>query len=277
MTRFKNCKKNMIDLNKVRKNLEEYQKVCKAKNIKIDVDKVLKLDDERKVLQQQIDKLKYQQKEFGNQKEFDKAKALKTEIQSIEEQYKQTKEDLQKIHLIMPNFMHPDTPIGSSDDDNTIIKKVGEPKNFDFEVQDHQTIGEKNDRIDKETASKVSGARFAYIKGELALLQMALINHTFQTLGNKDIIQQIITEKKLNIPNKPFTPILPPAILKMEVMDRMGRLYPMDDRYCLPEDKQVFNGSAEHTIGPMYMDHIFEEKDLPVRYIGYSSSFRREA
>jgi len=267
----------MIDLNKVRKNLEEYQKVCKAKNIKIDVDKVLKLDDERKVLQQQIDKLKYQQKEFGNQKEFDKAKALKTEIQSIEEQYKQTKEDLQKIHLIMPNFMHPDTPIGSSDDDNTIIKKVGEPKNFDFEVQDHQTIGEKNDRIDKETASKVSGARFAYIKGELALLQMALINHTFQTLGNKDIIQQIITEKKLNIPNKPFTPILPPAILKMEVMDRMGRLYPMDDRYCLPEDKQVFNGSAEHTIGPMYMDHIFEEKDLPVRYIGYSSSFRREA
>lgn len=267
----------MIDLNKVRENIANYKKTCQAKNKDIDVDRVLALDDERKILQQEIDTLKHQQKEYGNKKEYDKAKALKTKIQDKEETYNTIMTELKAIHLIMPNFMHPDTPIGSDEADNIISKKVGEPKQFDFEVQDHQSIAEKHDRIDKETAAKVCWARFAYIKGELALLQMALVNYTFKILWDTTIIAQIIKEKNLNISAKAFTPILPPAILKMDVMDRMWRLYPMDDRYCLPEDKQVFNGSAEHTIGPIYMDHIFEEKDLPIRYVWYSSSFRREA
>ncbi len=278
MTHFLNCKKkNMIDLNLVRKDIEAYKKVCKAKNKNVDVDKVLQLDDTRKSLQQQIDALKFQQKEHGKNQEYDQAKALKTKIQILEEEYNTITKDLKQIHLIMPNFMHPDTPIWASEEDNVVIKKVWTPPTFDFTPKDHQTLGELHDRIDKETASKISWARFAYIKWDLALLQMALINHTFNTLGDTQIIQQIIKEKNLSLSYKAFIPILPPAILKMEVMDRMWRLYPMDDRYCLPEDKQVFNGSAEHTIGPMYMDHTFEEKDLPLRYIGYSSSFRREA
>ena len=124
MTRFLNCKKIMIDLNKVREDVESYKKVCQAKNVDIDVDKVLSLDEERKTLQQQIDTLKHKQKEHGNNKEFDKAKALKSEIQIIEEKYNSIKTELHSIHLVMPNFMHPDTPIGSNEEDNIISKKV---------------------------------------------------------------------------------------------------------------------------------------------------------
>lgn len=101
----------MIDLNLVRKDIEGYKKVCKAKNKDINVDKVLQLDDTRKQLQQQIDKLKFQQKEHGKNKEYDQAKTLKTKIQILEEEYNTITTDLKKIHLTMPNFMHPDTPI----------------------------------------------------------------------------------------------------------------------------------------------------------------------
>ncbi len=267
----------MIDLNKVRENIVEYKEICKNKNKDVDVDKVLKLDDSRKELQQKIDSLKHQQKEFAAKKDYDSAKNLKWEIQEIESEYSTVYGEYIELLKMLPNFVHEDTPIWKTEEENVVIKTVWDITKFDFEPKDHEEIGKIYDIIDKETASKVSGARFTYLKGDLVLMQMAIIQYVFATLWNKEIIQKIIKEKWLNISDLPFRPILPPAILSMEVMDRMWRLHPMDDRYCLHEDKQVFNGSAEHTMWPMFMDHMFEEKDLPIRYVGYSSSFRREA
>jgi len=267
----------MIDLNLVRQDINAYKKICQLKNKKVDIDKILYLDDIRKSLQAEIDKLKHQQKEFAGRQEYDKAKHLKTQIQKKEEKHKTNQTELDKLSIKLPNFIHPDVPEGKDETENLIINKFLKPTTFDFTPKDHETLGRDLDIIDKETAAKVSGARFAYIKWDLVLLQMALINYTFAILTDKETIQKIIKEKNLNIKDTPFVPILPPAILKMKTMDRMWRLHPMDDRYCLPEDRQVFNGSAEHTIWPMHMDHIFQEEDLPIRYIWYSPSFRREA
>ncbi len=267
----------MIDLKKVREDVDWYKALCKNKKKNLDVDLLLNLDDKRKEFQQKIDVLKHQQKELAAKKDYEWAKSLKWDIQKLDEEYNIVYSEYIVLLKSMPNFIHPDTPIWKTEDDNVIIKTVGDLPKFDFDIRDHEEIGKLNDTIDKETASKVSWARFTYLKGDVVLLQMSIIQYVFATLWNEDIIKKIIDDKKLNIKSTPFRPILPPAILNMDVMDRMWRLHPMDDRYCLPEDNQVFNWSAEHTMWPMFMDHMFAEKDLPVRYIWYSSSFRREA
>lgn len=267
----------MIDLKKVREDIDGYKMICKNKNKNVDVDKLIFLDDQRKLLQQKMDDLKHQQKQLAEKKEYDKAKNLKSEIQVLESEYNAIVLDFDALLLTMPNFYHPKTPIGKDEKENKITKIRGAIPKFDFPVKDHEELGKMRNIIDKETAAIVSGTRFAYIKGDLALMQMWIIKFVFDTLWNKDIIQDVINEKKLKLKNTPFMPILPPVIMKQEVMEKMGRLHPMDERYCLHDDKQVLVWSAEHTMWSMYMDRMFDEQELPIRWIGYSTAFRREA
>ncbi|EKD24826.1 MAG: hypothetical protein ACD_80C00148G0004 [uncultured bacterium (gcode 4)] len=267
----------MIDLKKVRDDIEGYKLICKNKNKNIDVDKILFLDDQRKQLQQKMDELKYQQKQFAEKKDYEWAKNLKSEVQVLETEYNAVAQEFDVLLLAMPNFYNPNTPVGKDESGNVITKLWWDVPTFDFPVKDHEELGKMRDIIDKETAAIVSGSRFAYIKWDLVLVQMGLVKFVFDTLWNKDILQEIIEAKKLNIKNTPFVPLLPPVIMSMDVMEKMWRLHPMDERYCLHEDKQVLVGSAEHTMGSMYMDRMFEEGELPVRLIGYSTAFRREA
>jgi len=267
----------MIDLKKVRDDVEGYKLVCKNKKKDVDVDLIIKLDDERKELQQKVDELKFQQRQLAEKKDYDSAKALKVDVQQLEDASKKVEEKLNVLLLNMPNFYHPNTPIGKDEAENIVTKTVGDLPKFDFPVKDHEELWKLRDIIDKETAAIVSGARFTYIKWDLVLMQMGIVKFVFDTLWNSTIIQEIIKERKLTIKNTPFIPVLPPVIMSMGVMEKMWRLHPMDERYCLHEDKQVLVWSAEHTMGSMYMDRMFEEKELPVRMIGYSTAFRREA
>lgn len=267
----------MIDIKKIRENVDAYKVICKNKNKDVDVDLLLKLDDSRKELQKKLDDMKFQQKEFAAKKNFDWAKNLKAEIQKIEVEYDKIVEEFNKLNLALPNFYHPNTPIGKNEDENVVIKVCWDVPKFDFEPKDHEELWKLRDIIDKETAASVSWARFTYIKWDLVLLQLAIMTFAFRTLWDRGIIQKIIDDKKLNIKNTPYTPVLPPVIMKMEVMEKMWRLYPMDERYCLHDDKQVLVWSAEHTMGSMYMDKMFDESELPIRLIWYSTSFRREA
>lgn len=268
----------MIDLKKVRDDVEGYKLICKNKlRPEIDVDHILSLDDQRKELQKKIDDLKFQQRQLAEKKNYEWAKALKSDVQQLEDSYTKIQEEITPLLLSMPNFYHLDTPIGKSEKENVVIKQWGKAPVFDFSILDHEDLWKKRDIIDKETASKVSGTRFCYLKWDLVLLQMAIMQFTFKTLGDEKLIEKIIKEKKLKLKSTPFRPVLTPQIISMETMNKMGRLYPMDERYCLHEDKQVLNGSAEHAMWPMFMDHMFQEEELPVRYIGYATSFRREA
>ena len=133
------------------------------------------------------------------------------------------------------------------------------------------------DILDFDTAGEVSGSRFVYIKNDLALLQFAIVNRVFQTLSNQSIIDQIISDNNLDVSNKPFSAVIPPVIMKKEVMKKMGRYNPNDQTYELIHDDMVLVASAEHSIWPMFMDQMIDADTLPIRYLWYSSAFRREA
>ncbi|MDA1338259.1 MAG: serine--tRNA ligase, partial [bacterium] len=152
----------------------------------------------------------------------------------------------------------------------------GEPKTFDFKVKDHVDIGNSLDILDIDRAGKVTGARFAYLKNEAVLLQFALVNFVFSTLTNKDIVSKIAKQVGSNS-DKVFSPNLPPVFIKAEVMKKMDRFEPVEDRFYFEKDELVLVGSAEHTMGSYFMDEVIDEKDLPIRFVGYSTVFRREA
>ena len=115
------------------------------------------------------------------------------------------------------------------------------------------------------------------MKNNLVKLQFGLIQWVMNTLTDQKIIDEIIAKNNIKVKNTPFTLVLPPFFMKMDVMDKMGRLNPKDERYCYEEDNLVLNGSAEHVLGPLHMDEQLAENQLPIRYLGYATSFRREA
>jgi seryl-tRNA synthetase len=134
--------------------------------------------------------------------------------------------------------------------------------------------------IDKERAAKVSGSRFAYIKGDLVRLQLAIVQFVIDSLTDEETLKKITQDAGLqDVSAKPFVPVLPPLMIRTDVFDAMDRLEPRDDRYKVgtDEDNLWLQGSAEHTLGPMYMDETIDDKDLPLRFLGYATSFRREA
>lgn len=143
--------------------------------------------------------------------------------------------------------------------------------------RDHAEIAALHGWIDKERAAHVAGSRFAYLLGDLVLLQFALVQWVMSTLTNEEILKKIITDLGLTISTKPFTPILPPYMIRTEPYDAMDRLEPREDRYKIEGQDLWLQGSAEHVIGSMHANEIFPESALPVRYLGYATSFRGEA
>lgn len=168
-------------------------------------------------------------------------------------------------------------PVGDSEEENVIEKTVGEPRQFDFEPRDDEQLGNMKGLMDKQRAAKISGSRFAYLKGDLVLLQFAIIQFVMATLGDENTIKKLIDENGLNLSAKPFTPVLPPAMLRTEPYEASARLDAEEVTYKIEQDDLWLNASAEHTLCTMYWNEVLPEESLPIRYIGYSTSFRREA
>jgi seryl-tRNA synthetase len=204
-------------------------------------------------------------------------KTLSTELKEKETALEEIEVAWKAMHLQMPNLPLPDVPVGHSEAENVVVRTHGTPRTFDFPIRDHMAIGLALDIIDVEKAAVVSGSRFGYLKGDAVRLQMALIQLTFDMLGNRDVLASVAKRAGLNVPTTPFRPMLPPVIMRREVMERMDRLQPEDQRYLLPEDGQVLVGSAEHTMGPYFLEETLDAAQLPIRFIGYSTAFRREA
>ncbi|HUC20006.1 MAG TPA: aminoacyl--tRNA ligase-related protein, partial [Candidatus Polarisedimenticolaceae bacterium] len=136
---------------------------------------------------------------------------------------------------------------------------------------------EANDWIDKERAAKVSGSRFAYIKGSLVRLQFALMQYGLNVLTDETKLAEIAEAAGLKVSAKPFVPVLPPPMIRTDVYEATGRLNGAEVTYKLEDDDLWLNGSAEHSLCAMYQNEILPEADLPIRYVGYATSFRREA
>lgn len=206
-----------------------------------------------------------------------KGKDIKEKIDALEPVYRLAREAYDSLMVQVPNVPSEDTPVGKDESENVVIRKVGEPKVFDFPPKEHWELGEALGVMDTERATKVSGTRFAYLKGDLALLQFALSQFVLSILTSEEKLRDIITKASLDVSSTPFVPVIPPVFIKPEPFEKMARINPKDERYYLPEDDLYLVGSAEHTLGSMHMDETFQESRLPIRYIGYSTAFRREA
>ncbi len=264
----------MIDIKLIREDLEEIKNRLSKKGVKpADVEKVFLLDKKYRDILQILEGDKAEQnrisEEISSQKDneernkkINSMQALKSQIKESEQKISEIEDDLKKSLNALPNIPAEDALEGDSEDDNKVIKTFEDIPKFDFTVCDHMEIGERLDLIDTKQAALVSGARFFYLKNEAVLLEFALVQFVFE-----------------NLVKKGFTPLVPPVMIRPEMYMRMGRLQmdQKEERYYMQNDDIYLVGSAEHTTGPLHSDYVFSEKDLPKRYIAFSTSFRREA
>lgn len=275
----------MLDIRFVRDHADEVQKNARQKGYDVSIDELLRLDASRRELQQQADELREKRNAISSQmkggrptdKLIAEGKAIKDRLVGIEADLRKADETCIDLLKKVPNMALADVPVGASEDENVVAKKVGEPTKFDFTPKNHAELAEAKGWLDKERAAKVTGSRFAYLKGDLVKLQFALIQFVMDKLSDQVFIDEVIAENNLNVSNKPFMPVLPPLMLRTELYDAMDRLEPRDDRYKIEDEELWLQGSAEHVLGSMHVDEIFDEGELPIRYLGYATSFRREA
>ncbi|MDD2565438.1 MAG: serine--tRNA ligase [Candidatus Gracilibacteria bacterium] len=277
----------MIDIKILRQNPEIIRKALHDKVVKgVDLDRVIELDTKRIILKQNLDKLRERRNELSSimpkngipsPEILTEAKEVKSSIQTLEKEYEEIETEFLVIYKKIPNIPSEDTPVGLTEDENVVVKMWGDIPNFSFPVKNHAEIAEVRGWIDKERAANVAGSRFAYLKGDLVRLQFALVQWVMDTLGNREVIAKIIKDNNLNVSDKPFLPILPPYMIKTAPYDAMDRLEPREDRYKIEGEDLWLQGSAEHVLGSMHAGEIFEEKDMPIRYLGYATSFRGEA
>lgn len=269
----------MLDIKFIRENKDKVKQACVNKNINngdMLVEQVLELDTKKRSLRTSLEALRAKQNKFTKD-DIVKAQKNKLEIKTLEPDVKAAEGQFNELLMQLPNIPFDDVPVGKDETQNITLRSVGKFPVFDFTPKDHVAIGEDLDLIDIETAGKVSGTRFAYLKNEAALLQFALLQYAFFVLTSEKIIKKIAKSIKNNFSVNKFSPVIPPVMIRPEVFLKMARLEPKEERYHIPSDDLYLVGSAEHTLGPMHMDETILEDRLPLRYAGYSTSFRREA
>lgn len=275
----------MLSLQFIRENPDIVRAAIKNKSTKIDFDAFLALDDKKKNMQQEVETLRAKRNELsasmGKGKPdpavLEQAKKLKEDLQNLEKSYEEIEIEHTALLKKIPNIPTEDTPIGHTEEENVVVREWGKIPEFSFKPRDHAEIAALHGWIDKERAANVAGSRFAYLMGDLVMLQFALIQFVMTTLTSETTLKNIIKDLGLKVSSKPFTPILPPYMIRTEPYDAMDRLEPREDRYKIEGQDLWLQGSAEHVLGSMHANEIFAEKDMPVRYIGYATSFRGEA
>lgn len=262
----------MIDLKLFREQPNLYRDAAASKNVSVDVDRILDLDRRVRSYKSESEGIKAQKNEASKRiakAESEERKTLIEEMRLIDRRAESLnaelvplEEELSELLYRIPNPPLADVRIGKDDSQNVELRTVGVVPTFDFEPKDHLEIGQKLDIIDTERAAKVSGARFTYLKGDGALLEMALVNYGVQTAMKYG-----------------FRPVTVPHLVSAKAMRAMGYLEHggHDEIYFLPKDNLYLIGTSEQALGPMHMDEILDLKDMPLRYVGISPCYRRES
>lgn len=251
----------MLDTKFIRENKRGVETGIKAKGFDADIEALLDLDERKGVLRKKIETLNAERKENANAKNVEKGRELKSQLSEYETEEKSLNESIELLQRKMPNLPLSEVPYGKDESDNVVLREMGKKQSFDFTPKDYLSLNEKLNWIDTERAGKAIGSRFGYLLRDAVNLEFALIRFAFDTLQNEG-----------------FIPIVPPVFLKPEAMRGMGYLdYNEDEVYHLEKDDLYLIGTSEQAIGAMHMDEIFAEKELPLRYAGFSSCFRREA
>jgi len=264
----------MLDIKFIRTNPNIVKEGCQKKQVKVDIERLLEVDKNRREMIAALEDM-LAQKNKAN-KEIQKAKDMKEKNKIIlkmreldknsdrlNKTLKELAEEFNNLMLQIPNLPFDDAPVGANEKDNVVIKEW--PPSFAKPSEgkkNYLEIAENLDLIDVQRAAKIAGTRFGFLKGDAVLLEFALINLTFDVLTKEG-----------------FLPIIPPVMIKPEMARGMGYLEQTEDEeaYFLPKDSLYLVGTSEQSLGTMHAGEIFEEKELPKRYVGFSTCFRREA
>ena len=258
----------MLDIKFIRQNPDFIKKALEKRGVQVDIDYLLKLDEERRLKIQETEELRKQRNKLSSEIKnnpdlINQAKEIKEKTKKSEQELKETELELEKLLYLLPNIVLEDVPFSKDESNNIILRTVGKVPKFSFNPKNHLEIGEKLDIIDINRASKISGSRFGILKNQAVLLEFALINFVIDFLVNEG-----------------FVPLLPPALIKPENMKGMGYIDTEEDvkeRYYLPKENLFLAGTAEQSIGPMHGGEVFEKQNLPKRYLAFSPCFREEA
>jgi seryl-tRNA synthetase len=263
----------MLDIKFIRENPDKVKEGCKAKQAKVDLDRLLEVDKKRRETLQALEDIRAQKNKAS--KEIQKARDKKEKEKIIlkmreldknndrlDENLKELEKDFNNLMLQIPNLPLEEVPAGKDEKDNLVLREEGEKTKFEFKPEDYLKIAENLNLIDVKRAAKVSGTRFGCLKREAPFLEFALINLAFDTLAPLG-----------------FTPVIPPVMIKPEMAIGMG--YPEqfdgEEAYYIEKDNLYLVGTSEQSMGAMQAGEIFAQTDLPKRYLGFSTCFRREA
>jgi len=255
----------MLDIKFIRENPALVKEGCRKKQVKVDINKLLELDEKKRELLQKVEQLRHRINEISSEKPaeelIEEGRKIKVELKELERNLKEIEKEFNDLMLQIPNLPSSDVPEGKDESENVALREWGKIPKFDFKPKDYLEIGEALDLIDIKRAAKTSGTRFGFLKREAVLLEFALINLALE-----------------NLLKEGFIPLVPPALIKPEMIKAMGYVERgREEIYFIEKDNLYLIGTSEQIIGPMHSEEIFEEKDLPKRYVGFSSCFRREA
>lgn len=252
----------MIDIKKLRENPDWFGKKATEKGVDIDIHSLLELDKKRLELKFKIEDLNRQKKiASGKKQSSSDGLRIKNDLKTADKELSLVEKKYFSILYSIPNPAFDDIPIGD-ESHNTVLESSLSPKKFDFTPKSHEELGESLGIIDIATGSKVSGSRFYYLIGKGAELEIALMQYA------RDIIK-----------NYGFQLVIPPVLISEESMWSMGYLEHggTEETYHLDKDNLFLIGTAEQALGPMHKNKTFNVSELPLRYLGYSPSFRRES
>lgn len=252
----------MIDINLLKQDPQTFEKGIRSKGIDLDITKVLDTEKNYRELFTKVQLLREERNISARLRDIEKGKEIKIKLEEKENEFESVKKLLDELLNNIPNLPKPDVKTGRDESENEIVRKSGEIKQYSFIPHDHVEIGERLDIIDIERASKISGTRFYFLKNEGVLLEFALKQFAFDTLVKEG-----------------FIPILPPVLIKEEIMRCLGYMENGgdEDMYILDKDKLILVGTSEQSIVPMHKDEVLNAQDLPKRYVSFSTCFRREA
>ena len=261
----------MIDINLIRSDPDMVRGALARRGIDPPVDRILDLDVRRRALQTQVNAAQAEQKQRSKdvrnlsgddrQKLLDELKRLSDDIKEVAAQEDRLAVELKGLLLEVPNLPHESVPDGVGEENNLEVRTVGIPPAFDFPVRDHLEIGELLGVIDMERAARASGARFAYLKGQVAFLEFALVRFALDRLAEHG-----------------FVPVVTPALVQRSTMEATGALMAGEQQlYRIADDDMYLIGTAEVTLAALHRDEFVDAGSLPLRYAGFSSCFRREA
>lgn len=266
----------MLDIKRIRENVEEIKALMSDRGESIDLsdfDKVVDLDDERRVTLVEVETAKARKNQVSAEIPKKKKagedvtdimaemKTLGDSIRELDNKVRELDEQIEFIMMRLPNIPHKDVPSGSTDEDNVEVRKWGEPKKFEFDPKAHWDIGTDLDILDFERAGKVTGSRFTFLKGYGSRLERAIINYFLDTHTDHG-----------------YTEVMPPFMVNRMSMTGTGQLPKFEeDAFKLTEDDYFLIPTAEVPVTNMYRNETFTGEELPVKHVAYSACFRAEA